>query len=110
MTNDAAPLPGTGTTQPVVLSGRDRALLVAVGAGRCQLSAGPLPTLLIDGSGACDQLAVYQLLAHGLIGPVKPRSDGPARAEPVGVELTPAGEAALGRVPRAAGSSAGWSR
>jgi hypothetical protein len=51
------------------LTRRDRALLAAVAAGRCALTAGPLPSLLIDGRGACDQLAAYQLLAAGFIRP-----------------------------------------
>jgi hypothetical protein len=71
------------------LTRRDRALLAAVAAGRCHLSPGPLPGLLVDRRGACDQLAAYQLLANGLIRPGAGR-DG----ELVVAELTPAGEAA----------------
>ncbi|MBO0848922.1 MAG: hypothetical protein J2P20_05650 [Pseudonocardia sp.] len=74
------------------LTRRDRALLAAVAAGRCHLSPGPLPSLLIDRRGACDQLAAYQLLASGLIRPGAGR-DG----ELVAAELTPAGEAAARR-------------
>lgn len=69
---------------------RHRALLAAVAAGRCHLSSGPLPSLLIDRRGACDQLAAYQLLANGLIRPGSSRDDGLVAAE-----LTPAGEAAM---------------
>lgn len=38
------------------LSHRDRAVLRAVAAGRCQISAGTGAPLAIDGIGCCDQL------------------------------------------------------
>ena len=80
------------SSSPVrTLTRRDRALLAAVAAGRCQLSGGPLSALLVDGRCACDQLAVHQLLAFGLITPV-----GTAIEAPVAAALTPAGRDALG--------------
>ena len=71
------------------LTRRDRALLAAVAAGRCQLTPGPLPSLLIDHRSACDQLAAYQLLANGFIQPAERVGDL------IRAELTSAGEAAI---------------
>lgn len=84
------------------LTRRDRALLTAVATGRCQLTPGPLPHLLVDGRCACDQLAAYQLLAHGLIAanpsrrPRQPSVGEPPTATSRAT-LTAAGRAALGR-------------
>ena len=63
------------------LTRRDKALLAAVAAGRCHLTKGPLPRLLVDWRGACDQLAVYQLLANGYIRASKEMDGDLARAE-----------------------------
>lgn len=84
-------------TSVPVLTRRDRAVLTAVATGRCQVSGDPLPHLLIDGRCACDQVAAYQLLALGLIGP-DPRRGGqrPSANEPLCATLTPEGWAALG--------------
>jgi hypothetical protein len=60
---------GAGTA---TLSGRDRALLRAVAAGRCQLGAGWQPVLLIDGLACADSLAGQRLVAAGLIEPPDP--------------------------------------
>jgi hypothetical protein len=71
--------------------GRDRAVLRAVAAGRCQLRAGCEPVLLIDGVACADSGVARRLMAAGLIAP------------PVAVaeqaRLTAAGRAALGAVP-----------
>ena len=68
------------------LSHRDRAVLRAVAAGRCQISAGAGAPLVIDGICCCDQLVGPRLIKAGLIAAV-PRP-GPAR-------LTPSGRAVL---------------
>jgi hypothetical protein len=49
------------------LNGRQRALLSAVAAGRCEFTTQHPTSLLVDGLSACDQLAVSQLLGAGLI-------------------------------------------
>jgi hypothetical protein len=46
------------------LSHRDRAVLRAVAAGRCQISGG---CLLVDGVGCCDQFVGRRLTQAGLI-------------------------------------------
>jgi hypothetical protein len=43
------------------LSGRDRALLRAVAAGRCRLGSGWQPVLLIDGLACADSAAGHRL-------------------------------------------------
>lgn len=73
-----------------ILSGRDRAVLRAVAAGRCHLGTGCAPVLRVDGMSCADSSAGYRLLAAGLI--VAP---DPARPLDV-VVLTAAGRAALG--------------
>jgi hypothetical protein len=73
-----------------LLSGRDRAVLRAVAAGRCQLGAGCQPVLLVDGLVCADSSVGQRLVAGGLIWPPDPaRPLGPAR-------LTLAGRLALG--------------
>jgi hypothetical protein len=47
------------------LSHRDRAVLRAVAAGRCTVSA--IGVLAVDGLGCCDQFAGRRLAAAGLI-------------------------------------------
>lgn len=81
----------TGTTEGAAVCGRDRAVLRAVAANRCQLRAGCEPLLLIDGVACADSGVARRLMAAGLI------------AAPVAVaeraRLTAAGRAALGAVP-----------
>lgn len=79
--------------RPPSLTRRDRALLAAVAAGRCHLSSDPMPSLLVDRRGACDQLAAYRLVARGFI---RPRTAGDG--ELAQAELTPAGVAAARRL------------
>jgi hypothetical protein len=77
---------GLGTS---TMSGRDRAVLRAVAAGRCQLGAGCEPVLLVDGLMCADFSAGHRLVAAGLIDPPDPALPlGPAR-------LTAAGRKAL---------------
>jgi hypothetical protein len=64
------------------ISYRDRAVLRAVAAGRCEISG---ERLRIDGLSCCDQFAGLRLTQAGLIAGSQ---DGPAR-------LTPSGEALL---------------
>lgn len=72
-----------------VPSGRDRAVLRAVDAGRCQLGAGCEPVLLVDGLGCADSFEARRLVAAGLVAPPNPaRRLGPA-------VLTDAGRSAL---------------
>jgi len=76
-------------TRAFTVSGRDRALLRAVAAGRCQLGAGCEPVLLVDGIMCADFSAGHRLVAAGLILP-------PDRARPLGpAALTAAGERVL---------------
>jgi hypothetical protein len=70
--------------------GRDRAVLRAVAAGRCQLRAGCEPLLVVDGVGCADSAVARRLIAAGLLAPP---TRSAARAE-----LTIAGRAALGLV------------
>ncbi len=71
------------TITATAITGRDRALLRAVAAGRCEYAAG---TLLADGIGCCDQFAGPRLARTGLIacqsGPARLPYDG--RALPTG--------------------------
>lgn len=64
---------------------RDRAVLRAVAAGRCEYAAG---ALLVDGIGCCDQFVGPRLARAGLIA----ARSGPAR-------LTAAGRALLANAP-----------
>ncbi len=52
---------------PVILSRRDRALLHAVAAGRCELIITGVPDLRVDGRWYCDQPRAHALLAAGLV-------------------------------------------
>jgi len=75
------------------LNGRDRAVLRAITAGRCQLGAGCEPILLVDGLVCAEPGVGSRLVAAGLVAP-------PDRAHPLGpARLTRAGEAALERTP-----------
>jgi len=73
-----------------VLTGRDRAVLRAIRAGRCQLGVGYAPVLVIDGFACADSSAGHRLVAAGLVYPADP-----ARPLDVAV-LTEAGRDALG--------------
>jgi hypothetical protein len=70
--------------------GRDRAVLRAVAAGRCELRAGCEPLLVVDGVACADSGVAHRLIGAGLV------------AAPVGVadraRLTGAGHAVLGLV------------
>ncbi len=77
---------GVGT---FTISGRDRAVLRAVAAGRCELGAGCQPVLLVDGLSCADSSEGQRLISAGLVAapdPAVPRA--PAT-------LTPAGRKAL---------------
>ena len=73
------------------LTGRDRAILRAVAAGRAEVTVSCEPDLLIDGLNCCDQAAVHGLCHAGLICPATLGRAG-ARVPAV---LTSAGAAAL---------------
>jgi hypothetical protein len=49
------------------LTGRDRALLRAVAAGRCDIAPTGVPDLRVDGRWFCDQPRAHTLLAAGLL-------------------------------------------
>jgi hypothetical protein len=53
--------------ETIVLTGRDRAVLRAVAAGRCRLGLGYAPELRIDGFVCADASIGHRLLAAGLI-------------------------------------------
>ena len=70
------------------LSGRDRALLRAVAAGRCRLGSGWQPVLLVDGLACADSAAGHRLVTAGLIDPPAPdRPIGPASITALGWRL-----------------------
>ena len=71
----------------IALSHRDRAVLRAVAAGRCEMSADAGAALVIDGVSCSDQLVGPRLARAGLIARTSSRP-GPAR-------LTPSGRALL---------------
>lgn len=73
------------------MTGRDRALLRAVAAGRAEMTCSCEPDLFVDGLCFCDQFAAHQLAHQGLIRPAAP---GPV-GQRVRAELTPAGRSAL---------------
>jgi hypothetical protein len=76
--------------QPSEICGRDRAVLRAVAAGRCELRAGCEPVLVVDGVRCADSGVATRLIAAGLV------------VEPVGsttARLTAAGRLAAGLVP-----------
>jgi hypothetical protein len=72
------------------ICGRDRAVLRAVAAGRCELRVGCEPVLVVDGVRCADSGVAQRLIAAGLV--AKP-------AGTVVAQLTPAGRAAAGLVP-----------
>jgi hypothetical protein len=71
-------------TSTAALNPRDRAVLRAVAAGRCEISATAGRTLVVDGLCFADQFAAPRLTAAGLI------ASGTGRAH-----LTPSGQARL---------------
>ena len=73
-------------TAIATVSRRDRAVLRAVAAGRCQVSGGCGTTLVIDGLCCADQFAGARLTGAGLIA-VPGLADGPARLTPAAVAL-----------------------
>ena len=73
------------------LTGRDRAILRAVGRGTAELVVGGEPDLYLDGRWCADQFAAHRLARGGFIAHTTPAPVGhrvPAR-------LTPAGRARL---------------
>jgi hypothetical protein len=66
------------------ISHRDRAVLRAVAAGRCEIAG---VCLRIDGVSCCDQFAAMRLAQAGLIAAAGP--------EPERARLTPSGQALL---------------
>lgn len=68
------------------LSCRDRAVLRAVAAGRCLISGGSCPSLVIDGLTCCDQLVGPRLTRAGLIA-AGGREPAPARLTDTGRAL-----------------------
>lgn len=85
------------------LTGRDRAVLLAVAAGRGRITTDCFPSLLIDHHHCCDQSGTADLLAAGLIGPALSRPEAPYGVDrlvpstdlSVEAQLTPAGRTAL---------------
>jgi len=75
------------TTLRATLSHRDRAVLRAVAAGRCQISDDFGVQLVIDGVCCCDQFVGTRLSQAGLIA-----TDG---SRPGLARLTPSGRAVL---------------
>ncbi len=75
----------------LILTGRDRALLRAVAAGRCDIVPTGVPDLRVDGRWFCDQPRAHALLAAGLLA----RATTGDRGAPASALLTRAGRAAL---------------
>ena len=75
------------TTTSIWLSYRDRAVLRAVAAGRCEFSAGTCGSLTVDGICCSDQFVGLRLARAGLIAAAGSHS-GPA-------QLTESGQALL---------------
>lgn len=75
------------TTSCTALCHRDKAVLRAVAAGRCETAADVGVLLVIDGVGCCDQLIGERLTKAGLIA-----TNG---SRPGPVRLTASGRAAL---------------
>ena len=73
-------------TTRTALSGRERALLRAVSAGRGEFRGGCVPVLLIDGLACADFAAAQHLLDAGMLAPPD-----------VTVPLAPAALSAAGR-------------
>jgi hypothetical protein len=73
------------------LTGRHRALLRAVAAGRCELDGAREPDLLVDGLCCSDQFSARQLLRAHLVR----AGDDRAAGGRVPAALTEAGQSAL---------------
>src|SRR5688572_8586643 len=73
-------------TSPRALSHRDRAVLRAVRAGRCQVSGRAATLLVIDGVGCSDQFVAGRLVQAGLIASPGPRP-APARLTTSGIAM-----------------------
>lgn len=80
------------TTSAPTLTGRDRAILRAVAAGRVEMTVSSEPDLTIDSLNCCDQHAAHSLCHAGLI---RATTTGIAGAR-VRAALTSAGVALLG--------------
>jgi hypothetical protein len=68
------------------LNHRDRAVLRAVRAGRCQVSGRAATLLVIDGVGCSDQFVASRLVQAGLIASPGPQP-APARLTDSGIAL-----------------------
>jgi hypothetical protein len=68
--------------EPFEICGRDRAVLRAVAAGRCELRAGCEPELVVDGVRCADSGVATRLIAAGLL--VKPIGSTIAQLTPAG--------------------------
>lgn len=66
------------------LTGRDRSVLRAVRAGRCEVTG--TGTLVVDGIGCCDQFLGSRLVRAGLIA-APGTQPAPARLTPSGLAL-----------------------
>jgi hypothetical protein len=75
------------TTTTETVSHRERSVLRAVHAGRCQVSGTGAVLLVVDGVGCCDQFLGRRLVLAGLIA-----SPGPV---PAPARLTASGRAVL---------------
>jgi hypothetical protein len=73
------------------LTGRARAMLRAVEAGRAEVTGGLEPELYVDGLPCCDQMATHDLVYAGLLRAAQPTRFG----HRVCAELTEDGRAAL---------------
>jgi hypothetical protein len=73
-------------TSTGALSHRDRAVLRAIRAGRCQVSGRAATMLVIDGFGCSDQFVASRLVQAGLIASPGPRP-APARLTASGIAL-----------------------
>ncbi len=68
------------------LSHRDRAVLLAIAAGRCQISGDLNASLIIDGLSCCDQFLGARMTRAGLIAAARSRQER-ARLTPTGRAL-----------------------
>lgn len=76
----------------VTVSGRERALLRAVAAGRCQFRGGCEPVLLVDGLACADWSVARRLVESGLVEVPDPRVPlAPAVLTSAGAAQLPAG-------------------
>ena len=82
---------GAGTMTGSALSGRDRAILRAVGRGTAEVVVAPSSTLYLEGRWCADQFAAHRLAHAGLIAQQAPGAVG----QRVPALLTAAGHARL---------------